>query len=48
MLSKLILAVLAASTAAVNVRQTEERTLIHPERREQLTKIKARATTWTA
>ena len=48
MLSKLILAVLAASTAAVNVRQTEERTLIHPERREQLNKIKAMATTWTA
>ena len=34
--------------AAVNVRQTEERTLIHPERREQLNKIKAMATTWTA
>ena len=40
MLSKLILGVLAASTAAVNVK-TEERTLIHPERREQLNKIKA-------
>ena len=48
MLSKLILAVLAASTAAVNVRQTEERTLIHPERRDQLNKINAMATTWTA
>ena len=47
MLSKLILGVLAASTAAVNVK-TEERTLIHPERREQLNKIKAMATTWTA
>ena len=47
MLSKLILAVLAGA-AAVNVRQTEERTLIHPERREQLNKIKAMATTWTA
>ena len=34
-------------TAAVNVK-TEERTLIHPERREQLNKIKAMATTWTA
>ena len=48
MLSRLILGVLAASAAAVNVRQTEERTLIHPERREQLNKIKAMATTWTA
>ena len=48
MASKLLLGVLAASAAAVNVRQTEERTLIHPERREQLNKIKAMATTWTA
>ena len=47
MLSKLLLSLLA-SAAAVNVRQTEERTLIHPERREQLNKIKALATTWTA
>ena len=47
MLSKLILGVLAASTAAVNVK-TEERTLIHPERREQLNTIRALATTWTA
>ena len=38
---------LAVGAAAVNVK-TEERTLIHPERREQLTKIKAMATTWTA
>ena len=38
---------LAASAAAVNVK-TEERTLIHPERREQLNKINAMATTWTA
>jgi cathepsin B len=47
MLSKLILGVLAASTAAVNVK-TEERTIIHPERRAQLEKIKVMATTWTA
>jgi hypothetical protein len=39
---------LAASAAAVNVIQTEERTLIHPERREQLNKLKTMATTWTA
>ena len=38
---------LAASAAAVNVK-TEDRALIHPERREQLNTIKARATTWTA
>ena len=37
----------ATGAAAVNVK-TEERTLIHPERREQLNKIKAMATTWTA
>ena len=37
----------ATGAAAVNVK-TEERTLIHPERREQLNKIKALATTWTA
>ena len=38
---------LAVGAAAVNVK-TEERTLIHPERREQLNKIKAMATTWKA
>jgi len=38
---------LAVGAAAVNVK-TEERTLIHPERREQLNTIKALATTWTA
>ena len=38
---------LAVGAAAVNVK-TEERTLIHPERREQLNKIKSLATTWTA
>ena len=38
---------LAVGAAAVNVK-TEERTLIHPERREQLNKIKAMATTWSA
>ena len=50
------LALAATGAAAVNVRseeravnvKTEERTLIHPERREQLNKIKAMATTWTA
>ena len=47
------LAVAATGAAAVNVKtgaavKTEERTLIHPERREQLNKIKALATTWTA
>ena len=38
---------LAVGAAAVNVK-TEERTLIHPERREQLNKLKTMATTWTA
>ena len=38
---------LAVGAAAVNVK-TEERTLIHPERREQLNTIKTLATTWTA
>ena len=38
---------LAVGAAAVNVK-TEERTLIHPERREQLNTIRALATTWTA
>ena len=52
MLSRLLLSVLAANAAraaAIGVKTNKNREeLVHPERREQLNKIKALATTWTA
>ena len=52
MLSRVLLSVLAANAAraaAIGVKTNKNREeLVHPERREQLNKINALATTWTA